>query len=86
MAVPARGCAGRFSTCKDTLSSIERCRKPVIAEIHGACIVAHDLITCCDMRYAAAERISGEGDRRGYDRGRWYASAPAKAGARRDRA
>ena len=41
---------------QDTLSSIERCRKPVIAEIHGACIGAGiDLITCCDMRYAAAD-------------------------------
>jgi enoyl-CoA hydratase len=41
---------------QDTLSSIERCRKPVIAAIHGACIGGGiDLITCCDMRYAAAE-------------------------------
>jgi len=41
---------------QDTLSSIERCRKPVIAAIQGACVGAGiDLITCCDMRYAAAE-------------------------------
>jgi enoyl-CoA hydratase len=41
---------------QDTLSTIERCRKPVIAAIHGACIGGGiDLITCCDMRYAAAE-------------------------------
>jgi enoyl-CoA hydratase len=41
---------------QDALSSIERCRKPVIAAIHGACIGGGvDLITCCDMRYAAAE-------------------------------
>src|SRR3989441_470284 len=41
---------------QDTLGSIERCRKPVIAAIHGACIGGGiDLITCCDMRYAAAE-------------------------------
>jgi enoyl-CoA hydratase len=41
---------------QDTLSAIERCRKPVIAAIHGACIGGGiDLITCCDMRYAAAE-------------------------------
>lgn len=41
---------------QDTLSSIERCRKPVIAAIHGACIGGGiDLITCCDMRYAATE-------------------------------
>jgi enoyl-CoA hydratase len=38
------------------LSAIERCRKPVIAAIHGACIGGGiDLITCCDMRYAATE-------------------------------
>jgi enoyl-CoA hydratase len=41
---------------QDTLSGIERCRKPVIAAIHGACVGGGiDLITCCDMRYAAAE-------------------------------
>jgi len=41
---------------QDTLSAIERCRKPVIAAVHGACIGGGiDLITCCDMRYAAAE-------------------------------
>jgi enoyl-CoA hydratase/carnithine racemase len=41
---------------QDALSSIERCRKPVLAAIHGACIGGGiDLITCCDMRYAAAE-------------------------------
>lgn len=40
---------------QDCLSSIERCRKPVLAAIHGACIGgAIDLVTCCDMRYAAA--------------------------------
>jgi enoyl-CoA hydratase/carnithine racemase len=41
---------------QDTLSSIERCRKPVIAEIHGACVGAGiDLITACDMRYCSAD-------------------------------
>ena len=41
---------------QDTLTAIERCRKPVIAAIHGACVGgAIDLITCCDMRYAAAD-------------------------------
>lgn len=39
---------------QDTLTSVERCRKPVIAAIHGACIGgAIDLISCCDMRYAS---------------------------------
>jgi enoyl-CoA hydratase len=41
---------------QDALTSIERCRKPVIAAIHGACIGGGiDLVTCCDMRYASAE-------------------------------
>ena len=41
---------------QDCLSSVERCRKPVLAAIQGACIGgAIDLVTCCDMRYAAAE-------------------------------
>jgi enoyl-CoA hydratase len=43
---------------QDCLSSIERCRKPVIAAIQGACVGgALDLVTCCDMRYAAADAI-----------------------------
>ncbi len=40
---------------QDCLSSIERCRKPVLAAIHGVCIGgAVDLVSCCDMRYAAS--------------------------------
>ncbi len=43
---------------QDCLSSIEACRKPVLAAIHGACIGgAVDLVTCCDMRYAAADAV-----------------------------
>ena len=41
---------------QDCLASVERCRKPVLAAIQGACIGgAVDLVTCCDMRYAAAD-------------------------------
>ena len=41
---------------QDCLSAIERCRKPVIASVHGACIGGGiDLITACDMRYCSAE-------------------------------
>ena len=41
---------------QDSLTSIERCRKPVLAAIHGACIGGGvDLICCCDMRYCAAD-------------------------------
>jgi enoyl-CoA hydratase len=40
---------------QDTLTSIERCRKPVLAAVHGACIGGGiDLITACDMRYCSA--------------------------------
>jgi enoyl-CoA hydratase len=43
---------------QDCLSSVERCRKPVLAAIHGACIGgALDLVTCCDMRYATADAV-----------------------------
>ncbi|WP_172199376.1 crotonase/enoyl-CoA hydratase family protein [Niveibacterium sp. COAC-50] len=43
---------------QDCVSSIERCRKPVIAAIHGPCIGgAVDIISACDMRYASANAI-----------------------------
>lgn len=41
---------------QDCLGSIERCRKPVLAAIHGACVGgALDLVTCCDMRYVSPD-------------------------------
>lgn len=41
---------------QDTLTSLERCRKPVLAAIHGACIGGGvDLVCACDMRYCSAE-------------------------------
>jgi len=41
---------------QDTLTSMERCRKPVLAAIHGACVGGGiDLICCTDMRYASAD-------------------------------
>ena len=43
---------------QDCLSAVERCRKPVLAAVHGACIGGGlDLIACCDMRYAAADAV-----------------------------
>ena len=43
---------------QDTLTSLERCRKPVLAAIHGACIGGGmDLIVCADMRYCSADAI-----------------------------
>lgn len=41
---------------QDTLTSLERCRKPVIAAVHGACIGGGvDLVCCADMRYASED-------------------------------
>ena len=41
---------------QDTLTSLERCRKPVLAAVHGVCVGGGvDLICCADMRYAAAD-------------------------------
>lgn len=41
---------------QDNLTAIERCRKPVLAAIHGACIGGGvDLVTCCDMRYVSSD-------------------------------
>ncbi|XP_047565663.1 delta(3,5)-Delta(2,4)-dienoyl-CoA isomerase, mitochondrial [Lutra lutra] len=43
-----------ISKYQETFSVIEKCPKPVIAAIHGACIGAGvDLITACDIRYCA---------------------------------
>ncbi len=37
---------------QDCISSIEKCRKPVLAAIHGTCIGgAVDIIAACDIRY-----------------------------------
>ena len=37
---------------QDSLTAIERCRKPVLAAIHGHCIGGGvDLVCACDMRY-----------------------------------
>ncbi len=41
---------------QDCLSSLERCRKPVLAAVHGACIGGGiDLIACADMRYCSSD-------------------------------
>ena len=45
-----------IKTLQHTISSVAECPKPVIAAVHGYCIGAGvDLITACDIRYAAAD-------------------------------
>ena len=40
---------------QDTVTSIERCSKPVIASVHAACVGGGiDIITACDMRYCSS--------------------------------
>lgn len=40
---------------QDAITAIERCRKPVIASIHGACIGGGvDIVTACDLRYCTS--------------------------------
>ena len=44
-----------IKTLQHTISSVAECPKPVIAAVHGYCVGAGvDLITACDIRYAAA--------------------------------
>jgi enoyl-CoA hydratase len=41
---------------QDAMSCIERCRKPVIAAIHGYCIGAGlDMVTACDIRICTSD-------------------------------
>lgn len=41
---------------QDTITAIERCRKPVIAAIHRACVGGGvDIISACDMRYCTED-------------------------------
>ena len=41
---------------QDVMTSVERCRVPVVAAVHGACVGAGmDLAAACDLRYATAD-------------------------------
>ncbi|XP_035584520.1 delta(3,5)-Delta(2,4)-dienoyl-CoA isomerase, mitochondrial-like [Zalophus californianus] len=47
-----------ISRYQETFSVIEKCPKPVIAAVHGACVGAGvDLITACDIRYCAQDAL-----------------------------
>ncbi len=41
---------------QECITAIERCRKPVIASIHGGCIGGGiDIVTACDLRYCTTD-------------------------------
>lgn len=43
---------------QSTVSSLEQCRKPVIAAIHGACVGGGlDIVLAADFRYASADAV-----------------------------
>ncbi|XP_065857819.1 delta(3,5)-Delta(2,4)-dienoyl-CoA isomerase, peroxisomal-like [Euphorbia lathyris] len=43
---------------QEAFTAVERCRKPVIASIHGYCIGgAFDIISACDIRYCTQDSI-----------------------------
>lgn len=45
---------------QDTVSSLENCRKPVVAAIHGACLGGGlDIALAADFRFAAADAVFG---------------------------
>lgn len=46
----------RIRALQECVSALEACRKPVIAQVHGACFGGGiDLITACDLRHATAD-------------------------------
>ena len=48
----------KIKQLQDGISAIEKCRKPVIAAIHGHCIGAGlDLATACDIRICAKDAL-----------------------------
>ena len=49
---------GTVTRLQRSITSVERCSKPVVAAIHGACIGGGvDLITACDIRLCSADAI-----------------------------
>lgn len=48
----------RIGPLQETMSVIERCRKPVIAAIHGYCLGAGlDMAAACDVRICSADAV-----------------------------
>jgi enoyl-CoA hydratase len=58
MAARARGARSEVLRLQDSITSVARCPKPVIAAVHGYCIGGGvDLIAACDIRLASADAI-----------------------------
>ncbi|XP_040437534.1 delta(3,5)-Delta(2,4)-dienoyl-CoA isomerase, mitochondrial, partial [Falco naumanni] len=63
LAVPGEDAARRawhlrekIASYQETFSVLEKCPKPVIAAVHGACVGAGvDLISACDIRYCSQD-------------------------------
>lgn len=48
----------KIYTMQETMTCIEKCRKPVIAAIHGYCIGAGlDMISACDIRLCSTDAV-----------------------------
>jgi len=48
----------KIAALQETMTCIERCRKPVIAAVHGYCIGAGlDMITACDIRLCSRDAV-----------------------------
>ena len=69
----------KIAALQETMTCIERCRKPVIAAIHGYCIGAGlDMVTACDIRLCSrGRRLLPQGSGRGFRGGRGRIAAPA---------
>jgi Delta3,5-Delta2,4-dienoyl-CoA isomerase len=58
MAARARGARTEVLRLQDSITSVARCPKPVIAAVHGYCIGGGvDLIAACDIRLASADAL-----------------------------
>ena len=48
----------KLYTLQETMTCIEKCKKPVIAAVHGYCVGAGlDMITACDIRLASRDAV-----------------------------